>query len=93
MSQQTTTTTTEVIDVKGGHLVKKVKELIREGNARRISIKDTEGKTVLEIPVTAGVVGFALAPTLTAIGGLAALAAHYSIEVERDVVEGGSQDG
>ncbi len=83
MSQQVTTST-EKIDVKGGHLVEKVKELVHEGNVRRIVIKDSDGKTVMEVPVTVGVVGFFVAPTMAAIGAIAALAADYTIEVERD---------
>ena len=82
-----TTTSTEKIDVKGGHLVQKVKELVHEGNVRRIIIKDSDGETVMEVPVTVGVVGFFVAPTIAAIGALAALAADYSIEVERDAPE------
>ncbi len=78
------TTTTQKIDVKSGHLVEKVKDLLHEGNVRRIIIKDSDGKTVMEVPVTLGVVGFFVAPTMAAIGTLAALAADYSIEVERD---------
>jgi hypothetical protein len=78
------TTSTEKIDVKGGHLVAKVKELVHEGNVRRVIIKDADGRTVMEVPVTIGVVGFLVAPTIGAIGALAALAADYSIEVERD---------
>ncbi|HET7477421.1 MAG TPA: DUF4342 domain-containing protein [Dermatophilaceae bacterium] len=85
MSQQAgTSTSTEKIDVKGRHLVEKVKELVHEGNVRRISIKDSGGKTVLEVPVTVGVVGFIVAPAVAALGALAALAADYTIEVERD---------
>ena len=72
MSQQATTTT-EKIDVKGHHLVKKVKELLREGNVRRIIIKDTDGKTVVEVPMTIGVLGFLAAPSMAAIGTLAAV--------------------
>jgi hypothetical protein len=83
MNQQMTTTT-QKIDVQGGHLVEKVKDLLHEGNVRRIIIKDSDGKTVMEVPVTLGVVGFFVAPTMAAIGTLAALAADYSIEVERD---------
>jgi uncharacterized protein DUF4342 len=78
------TTTTEKIDLKGGHLVEKVRELLHEGNVRRITVKDTDGKTVLEMPVTVGVFGFLAAPTMAAIGAFAAIAADYSIEVERD---------
>ncbi|MEV5837658.1 DUF4342 domain-containing protein [Nocardia sp. NPDC052112] len=83
MTQQAT----EKIDVKGAHLVERVKELVHEGNVRRIVIEDSEGKTVMEVPVTVGVVGFLLAPTVAAIGALAALAADYSIEVEREIPE------
>ena len=84
MSQKTTTSTEE-FDVKGGHLVAKVKELVHEGNVRRIIIKDSDGRTAMEVPVTLGVVGFLVAPTAAAIGALAALAADYSIDVERDI--------
>ena len=83
MSQQATTST-EKIDVRGGHLVERIKELVREGNVRRIIIRDADGKTVIEVPVTVGVLGLVAAPTLAAVGALAALAAEYSIEVERD---------
>ncbi|WP_433678073.1 DUF4342 domain-containing protein [Nocardia sp. CA-119907] len=83
MTQQVTTST-EKVDVKGRHLVERVKELVHEGNVRRIVIKDSDGRPVMEVPVTVGVVGFLLAPTVAAIGALAALAAHYSIEVERE---------
>lgn len=86
MSQQATTST-ERIEVTGGHLVEKVKELIHEGNVRRIIIKDSDGHTVLELPVTVGVVGVLLAPTMAAVGAVAALAADYSIEVEREAVK------
>jgi hypothetical protein len=81
------TTPTERIDVKGRHLVEKVKELVHEGNVRRVIIKDSDGKVVMEVPVTIGVVGFFVAPALAAIGAIAALAADYSIEVERDPPE------
>jgi hypothetical protein len=83
MNQQPTTPT-EKIDVKHGHLADKVKELVHEGNVRRIIIKDADDRTVMEFPVTVGVVGLLVAPTMAAIGALAALAADYSIEVERD---------
>jgi Domain of unknown function (DUF4342) len=77
------TTSTEKIDVQGGHLVAKAKALIHEGNVRRIIIKDAGGKTAMEVPVTVGVAGFFAAPVMAAVGALAALAADYSIEVER----------
>ena len=69
--------------VKGEELLKKIKELIHEGNVRRIIIKNEEGKTYLEIPVTVGVVGVILAPVLAAIGAIAALATNFTIEVIR----------
>jgi hypothetical protein len=78
------TTSTETFDVRGGHLVAKVKELLHEGNVRRIVIKDAEGKTVLEMPVTVGLVGLLAAPSLVVAGALAAYATDYSIEVERE---------
>jgi hypothetical protein len=81
------TTSTEQINVKGGHLVEKAKELVHEGNVRRLIIKDTDGKTVIEVPVTIGVLGLFAAPSIAAVGALAALAADYSIEVERDAPE------
>jgi hypothetical protein len=82
MSQQATTST-ERIDVQGEHLIGKVKELIHEGTVQRIVINDAEGKQVLDMPVTVGVIGLLLAPSITAIGTLGALASHYSIDIER----------
>jgi len=67
--------------VRGEDLLKKVKEVIREGNIRRIIIKDDKGKTYLEIPLTLGVVGVVLAPVFAAIGALAAMAGNFTIEV------------
>ena len=87
------TTSTERVAVKGSHLVEKVKELIHEGNVRRIVINDAEGKTVMDFPVTVGVVGFVLAPTIAAIGAIAALAADYSIDVQRQTGESTDAEG
>lgn len=86
MSQQATAT--EKIDLRGGHLVEKVKELVHEGNVRRIIIKDPAGETVMELPVTVGVAGLLAAPKWAALGAFAAIAADYSIEVEREQLEG-----
>lgn len=69
--------------VKGEELLQKVRQLIHEGNVSRIIIKDTKGKTYLEIPVTIGLVGALVAPILAAVGALAALAADFTIEVIR----------
>jgi hypothetical protein len=69
--------------VKGEDLLKKVREIIHEGNVSRIIIKNNEGKTFIEIPVTIGVIGAILAPILAAVGALAALAADFTVEVVR----------
>jgi len=74
----------ERISVAGEDLLKKVKELIAEGNVRRISIKDKQGKTIVELPLTLGVVGAALAPVLAAVGAVAALVTECTITVERE---------
>lgn len=80
-----TTKTSDIVEelqLVGEQLLGKVKELIREGNVRRIRIKQ-DGHVVLEIPLALGVVGVVLAPVLAAIGALGALLAQCSIEVIR----------
>ncbi len=72
----------ERIKVEGGEMLEEVKRLIHEGNVRRIVIKQGED-TVVEFPLTLGVVGAALAPALAAVGAVAALITDCSIEVER----------
>ncbi|MBL7137531.1 MAG: DUF4342 domain-containing protein [Bacteroidales bacterium] len=74
----------EEFRIKGEELIGKVKELIHEGNVRRIIIKDEEGKTYLEIPVTIGVIGALVAPVLAAVGAVAAMVANLKIEVIRN---------
>lgn len=75
--------------VRGEDLLKKIKDLIREGNIRKIIIKDEQGKTYLEIPLTLGVVGVVLAPVWAAIGALAAMAGNFTIQiVKRDEKSG-----
>lgn len=69
--------------VKGEELIAKVKELIREGNVRRIIIDNEEGKTLVEIPLTIGVVGALLLPALAAIGAIAAVVTNCTIRVQR----------
>jgi hypothetical protein len=76
--------TCEEHTVSGERLVARVKELIREGNVRRIIVKDEEGQTVMELPLTIGVVGALLLPALVALGAIAALAAHYTLVIERE---------
>jgi CBS domain-containing protein len=75
--------TTEEFTVNGEELIAKVKALINEGNIRRLIIKDAEGKTLVELPVTVGVVGALLAPMLAAVGAIAALVTKCTIVVER----------
>lgn len=75
--------TTEEFKVTGESLLKKCKELLREGNIRRLIIKDEKGEVLMEIPVTFAVVGTVIAPALAAIGALAALVTTCSIAVER----------
>lgn len=69
--------------VKGEDLLRKIREIIEEGNVNRIIIKNHEGKVYIEIPVTLGVIGALIAPVLAAVGALAALAADFTIEVIR----------
>jgi hypothetical protein len=75
--------TTSEFKVKGEDLLRKIRELIEEGNVNRIIIKDDSGKVYIEIPVTLGVIGALIAPVLAAVGALAALAADFTIEVIR----------
>lgn len=75
---------TEEHRVSGEGLVAKVKELIHEGNVRRIIVKNEEGRTLLEIPLTIGVVGAVFLPVLVALGAIAALAKSYTLVVEKD---------
>ncbi|HZR39242.1 MAG TPA: DUF4342 domain-containing protein [Ktedonobacteraceae bacterium] len=73
----------EELQVVGEQLLTKVKELIHEGNVRRIIIKQEGGNTILEIPLTVGVVGILALPQLAAIGAVCALVTRCSIEVVR----------
>ena len=72
---------TEEFRLTGGEILNKVKEVIHQGNARRIILKDEQGKTFLEIPLTVGVVGAIVAPILAAVGAIAALASNLTIIV------------
>jgi hypothetical protein len=76
-------TTTQESYVSSDDLTKKVKELFHEGNVTRIIVKGEDGKALLDIPVTAGVVGVLVAPWLAAAGVIAALATHCTLVVER----------
>jgi hypothetical protein len=75
----------ETIKVEGGQLIDRVKQLIHEGNVRRVIIKQGE-HTIVEFPLTIGVVGALLAPALAALGAIAALITECTIEVERSEV-------
>jgi hypothetical protein len=72
----------ERLTLEGGEIIDRVKQLIREGNVRRVVVRQAE-HTVAEFPLTAGVVGVVFAPVLAAIGALVALLTHCTIEVER----------
>jgi CBS domain-containing protein len=74
----------EEFQFSGDTLVSKIKELVREGNIRRIVIKNDEGRALLDIPLTIGVVGTLVAPQLAAIGALAALVFRGSIVIEKE---------
>ena len=74
---------TEEFRVAGEQLVAKLKELLHEGNIRRIIIKDKDGRTLIEIPLTLGVVGAILLPVWAAIGAIAALVTEATIVVEK----------
>jgi hypothetical protein len=82
------TVTTESLKVRGEALADKVKGLLREGNVQRILVKNDTGRTVIEIPVTAGIVAAVIAPVLTGVAAIAALANDWQIEVHRDGDEG-----
>lgn len=73
----------EEIQVLGRDLVEKVKSLIQEGNVQRIIIKDLQGNTFVEIPVTVAAVGMVLAPVLAAVGAISVLVAKFTVVVER----------
>lgn len=73
----------EEFKVKGDELLAKVKQLIKEGNVRQITIKNKDGKTLVVLPLTVGVVGAVLVPVLAAVGTIAALVTECTITVER----------
>jgi hypothetical protein len=76
--------TKESFSINGEALLKKVKELIAEGNVRKITITDKSGKEVMSFPLTIGVVGAFLVPVFAAVGALAALIGECTITVERE---------
>ena len=76
-------THTEEFNLSGEALLQKVKEIIQQGNVRRIIIKDKSGKSLAEFPLTIGVVGVDIAPVLAAVGVIAALVSECTLVVER----------
>lgn len=74
----------ETFNISGDDLLKKVKELIHQGNIRKITIKGKDGKTIIVIPLTFGVVGAVISPALAAVGAIAALVTECTISVERE---------
>jgi hypothetical protein len=73
----------EEFKVRGRDLVEKIKSLLHEGNVRRIIIKDEQGHTFMEIPLTIAALGVIAAPLLAAVGAIAALVANFTLVVER----------
>ena len=74
----------EEFRVKGDELLGKIRELIREGNVRQVTIKSSDGRTMLEIPLTIGVVGALIAPVPAAIGAVTALVTECTVTITRD---------
>lgn len=83
MNEENKGTRREEFKLDGSQVIDKIKELIREGSIRRIILKDEQGRTFIEIPLTIGVVGAAFVPVLAAVGAIAALAARMTIVVEK----------
>jgi hypothetical protein len=85
-------TTKESFDLHSENLLKKVKELIAEGNITRITIADKGGKEIISFPLTIGVVAAVFAPVFAAVGAIAAFVGECRITVEREVDEQGVQE-
>ncbi len=78
------TVPTETVEVEGVSLLTKVKEIVHEGNVRRLTISNEEGEQLIVVPLTVGVVGALLLPAWAAIGAIAAVVTNAKIEIERD---------
>lgn len=74
---------TEEFEVNGEEILSTIKDLVHEGNIRRVVIKNEDGRSLIDIPLTVGVVGALLAPQLAAIGAIAALVSHATLVVEK----------
>jgi len=77
----------ESFKVSGDELLSKIKEIIKEGNARKVIIKNEKEETIMEFPLTIGAIGVVLAPMFAAIGAIAALATDCTIVVEKREME------
>ena len=85
--------TKETFSISGESLLKKVKELVAEGNVRRITITDKSGKELMSFPLTFGLVGVLLMPVMAAVGAVAALVTECTITVEREEEEVVEKEG
>jgi hypothetical protein len=83
--KNTAKTIVEEFDVKSEELIQKTKKILHEGNVTKLIVENEEGKTLLEIPATVGIVGVFIAPWLAALGAIAAVATKCKIKVERKV--------
>lgn len=79
----TTSRTTEQYQLTGDDVISKIKQIVHEGNVRRVLIRNAEGHVIVEFPLTVGVVGAALAPMWAAVGAVVALVTDCTIEIER----------
>ncbi|HEX5156475.1 MAG TPA: DUF4342 domain-containing protein [Ktedonobacterales bacterium] len=79
----TASKTTEQYQLTGEDVISKIKQIVHEGNVRRVLIRNAEGQVIVEFPLTVGVVGAALAPMWAAVGAIVALVADCTIEIER----------
>lgn len=84
-SDNTSKTTEETFKVDGGDLLQRIKEIIHEGNVRKITILDKNNKELMSFPLTVGVIGVALAPIFVAVGAMAALLTECTIKVEKEL--------
>ena len=74
----------EKINVMGSELIEKIKEIIKEGNVKKITVKNNMGESLVEIPVTAGVVGLVLFPYIGILGGMVAMLKEYKLEIKKE---------
>ena len=82
-TNDTTSRTTEQYQLTGDDVISKIKQIVHEGNVRRVLIRNAEGHVIVEFPLTVGVVGAALAPMWAAVGAIVALVTDCTIEIER----------